>query len=381
MSTTEKQYVPGLAGIPATESAVSYIDGNVGVLEYRGYPIEELSAHSTFEETVYLLWEGRLPKQAELEAFSKDLRAARHMPEGLLKLIQQMPKDGHPMDALQAAVSLLGMYNADAREWKDPKVARASCLELTASLPLIAAAFDRARRGLDYIAPDAELDTAANFLWMINGEKPDELAARVLDVALVLHADHTMNASTFTARVIGSAEATPYSCVAGSIGTLSGPLHGGANERVLQSLAEIPSADAVKGWLDAKFASGGKVMGFGHRVYKVKDPRAHNLQVLVREVFEKLGSTPIYDVALELEKEMEQRVGHKGIWPNVDFFSGIVYQKLGIATDLFTPVFAISRVSGWLAHWQEQMQNNRIYRPGQIYVGTHGHDYVPIEER
>lgn len=381
MSTQEKQFVPGLAGIPATESAVSYIDGNVGVLEYRGYPIEELSAHCTFEETVFLLWEGRLPNRAELDAFGAELRAARNLPDGLLDQIQRMPKEGHPMDALQAAVSVLGMYNDKAREWRDEATARAICLELTASLPLIAAAFDRARRGLEFVPADPELDTAANFLWMINGEKPDELAAQVLDVALVLHADHTMNASTFTTRVIGSAEATPYSCVAGAIGTLSGPLHGGANERVLQSLAEIPSADAVKDWLDAKFASGGKVMGFGHRVYKVKDPRAHNLQKLVREVFEKLGSTPIYDVALELEKEMEQRVGAKGIWPNVDFFSGIVYQKLGIATDLFTPVFAISRVSGWLAHWQEQMQNNRIYRPGQIYVGTHGHELVPIDER
>lgn len=381
MSTQEKTLVPGLAGIPAAESAVSYIDGNVGVLEYRGYPIEDLSAHSTFEETVYLLWHGRLPNKAELEAFEAELCGARHMPDGLLDVIQRLPKDGHPMDAIQAAVSALGMYNPRARDWKDKTTAREICLELTASLPLIAAAFDRARRGLDYIPQDPTLSTAANFLWMINGEKPDELAARVLDVALVLHADHTMNASTFTARVIASAEASPYSCVAGAIGTLSGPLHGGANERVLEALAEIPSADAVKGWLDAKFASGGKVMGFGHRVYKVKDPRAHNLQVLVREVFEKLGSTPIYDVALNLEQEMAERVGHKGIWPNVDFFSGIVYQKLGIATDLFTPVFAISRVSGWLAHWQEQMVNNRIYRPGQIYVGTHGHEYVPIEER
>lgn len=381
MSTQEKTFVPGLAGVPATESSVSYIDGNVGVLEYRGYPIEELSEHSTFEETAFLLWEGRLPKADELEQFRADLRAARTMPDGLRKLIEELPEGGHPMDALQAAVSMLGMFNADARDWRDPETARKICMELLASLPLITAAFDRARRGLDYVAPDPELDTAANFLWMINGEKPDELAARVLDVALILHADHTMNASTFTARVIGSAEATPYSCVAGAIGTLSGPLHGGANERVLDALAEIPSPEAVKEWTDAKFASGGKVMGFGHRVYKVKDPRAHNLQGLVREVFDKLGSTPIYDVALELEKEMEERVGDKGIWPNVDFFSGIVYQKLGIATDLFTPVFAISRVSGWLAHWQEQMQNNRIYRPGQIYVGTHGHDYTPVEDR
>ena len=381
MSTQEKTLVPGLAGIPASESAVSYIDGQAGVLEYRGYPIADLAANSTFEEVVFLLWNGRLPSGDELAQLRSDLAAKRKVPTEVLDLIRNFPKDGHPMDALQTAVSLMGMFDAKGREWKDADVAHGICLDLVASMPTLVAAFDRSRRGLEIIEPDPDLDTAANFLWMINGEKPDEIAARTLDVALILHADHTMNASTFTARVVASAEADPYSVISAAVGTLSGPLHGGANERVLDALAEIPSAEAVPGWLDAKFAAGGKVMGFGHRVYSVKDPRAHNLQGLVRQVFEKLGSTPIYDVALELEKEMEQRVGAKGIWPNVDFFSGIVYQKLGIATDLFTPVFAISRVSGWLAHWQEQMRDNRIFRPGQIYVGTHGHEYVPIDER
>ena len=381
MSTQEKQYVPGLAGIPATESAISYIDGNAGVLEYRGYPIAELAANSTFEEVTFLLWNGRLPTTAELAEFDAALKAKRKVPKGLLELIKQLPKDGHPMDALQTAVCALAMFHSDSRAWRDPEVKKSMCLELVAVMPVLMAAFDRARRGLELVEPDPELGTAANFLWMINGEKPDELAAKTLDVALVLHADHTMNASTFTARVVASAEADPYSVVSAAIGSLSGPLHGGANERVLNALGEIPSAAEVPTWLDAKFAAGGKVMGFGHRVYKVKDPRATNLQGLVHQVFDKLGSTPIYDVALALEQEMAKRVGHKGIWPNVDFFSGIVYQKLGIATDLFTPVFAISRVSGWLAHWQEQMENNRLFRPGQIYVGTHGHEYVPIEER
>ena len=381
MSTQEKTLVPGLAGIPASESAVSYIDGQAGVLEYRGYPIADLAANSTFEEVVFLLWNGRLPNGEELADLRQAMAAKRAVPAEVLELIRAFPKDGHPMDALQAAVSLMGMFDAEGRKWKDPEVAKDICMGLVATMPTLVAAFDRSRRGLDIVDPDPSLDTAANFLWMINGEKPDEIAARTLDVALILHADHTMNASTFTARVVASAEADPYSVISAAVGTLSGPLHGGANERVLDSLAEIPSAEEVPAWLDAKFASGGKVMGFGHRVYSVKDPRAHNLQGLVRQVFEKLGSTPIYDVALELEKEMEQRVGAKGIWPNVDFFSGIVYQKLGIATDLFTPVFAISRVSGWLAHWMEQMQDNRIFRPGQIYVGTHGHEYVPIDER
>jgi len=381
VSTQEKTLIPGLAGIPASESAVSYIDGQAGVLEYRGYPIADLSANSTFEEVVFLLWNGRLPTGAELADLRAALAAKRSISPAFLEIIKLLPADGHPMDALQTAVSLLGMHNPKSRDWKDADVAQEICLELVAVLPTLVAAFDRSRRGLDIIEPDPNLDTAANFLWMINGEKPDEIAARTLDVALILHADHTMNASTFTARVVASAEADPYSVISAAVGTLSGPLHGGANERVLDSLAEIPSAEAVPTWLDAKFASGGKVMGFGHRVYSVKDPRAHNLQGLVRQVFEKLGSTPVYDVALALETEMAERVGHKGIWPNVDFFSGIVYQKLGIATDLFTPVFAISRVAGWLAHWQEQMKDNKLFRPGQIYVGTHGHEYVPIDER
>ncbi|MDF1800367.1 MAG: citrate synthase [Planctomycetota bacterium] len=381
MSTQEKTLVPGLAGIPASESAVSYIDGQAGVLEYRGYPIADLAANSTFEEVVFLLWNGRLPKSAELAELRASLVAKRSLAPEILEIIKLLPAGGHPMDALQTTVSLLGMHNPKARDFKDADVAQDICLELVAVLPTLVAAFDRSRRGLEIIQPDPDLDTAANFLWMINGEKPEEIAARTLDVALILHADHTMNASTFTARVVASAEADPYSVISAAVGTLSGPLHGGANERVLDSLAEIPSAEAVPTWLDAKFAAGGKVMGFGHRVYSVKDPRAHNLQGLVHQVFEKLGSTPIYDVALALETEMAERVGHKGIWPNVDFFSGIVYQKLGIATDLFTPVFAISRVSGWLAHWQEQMKDNKLFRPGQIYVGTHGHEYVPIDER
>ncbi|MFT6040907.1 MAG: citrate synthase [Gammaproteobacteria bacterium] len=381
MSTQENPLIPGLAGVPACESAISYIDGNIGVLEYRGYPIADLAAKSTFEEVTFLLWNGRLPNVAELEELTASLAAKRQVPEAILDIIRSLPKDGHPMDALQTCVSALGMFNADNRAWKDKQKAHEMCLEMVAVLPTLTAAFDRVRRGLEIIAPDPKASTAANFLYMVNGEMPDELAARVLDVALILHADHTMNASTFTARVVASTESDPYSVISAAIGSLSGPLHGGANERVLDALAEIPSAEAVPAWLDAKFAAGGKVMGFGHRVYKVKDPRAINLQGLVHEVFEKLGSTPIYDVALALENEMRERVGDKGIWPNVDFFSGIVYQKLGIATDNFTPVFAISRVSGWLAHWREQMENNRLFRPGQIYVGTHGHEYTPISER
>jgi citrate synthase len=246
---------------------------------------------------------------------------------------------------------------------------------------VLVAAFDRLRSGKDYVAPDPSLDTAANFLYMLSGAKPDDFAARVLDVALILHAEHTMNASTFAARVVASTEADPYTVCSSAVGALTGPLHGGANERVLEVLRDIGSPDKVEAWVEAQLKSKGKVMGFGHRVYKVKDPRALILQDLAKKLFERLGSTPIYDVAVELERQVEKRLGHRGIYPNVDFFSGIVYSKLGIATDLFTPVFAISRVAGYCAHWMEQMVGNKIFRPDQVYTGGHQREYVDISLR
>ncbi len=375
-----KELVPGLAGVPAAESAISFIDGVAGVLAYRGYRIETLSEESTFEETAWLLLHGELPTRAELDAFRARLRGARDLPADVLAAIAAMPRGGHPMNAMQAGFALLGM--TEPRPDLDDDGEKLQAIErLLAAAPVLVAAFQRARTGQPYVAPDPDLDTAGNFLWMINGEKPDELAARILDVALILHADHTMNASTFAARVVASTEADPYSVCSAAVGALHGPLHGGANERVLKQLSEIGGAENVGSWLEEKLASKSKVMGFGHRVYKVKDPRAHNIQALMRELFAKLGSTPIYDTALELERQMEARVGSKGIAPNVDYFSGIVYQKLGIPTDLFTPVFGIARTAGWLAHWREQMQDNKLFRPAQVYVGSPDRDYVPIDRR
>ncbi len=375
-----KTLVPGLAGVPAAESAISYIDGMAGVLAYRGYRIETLSEESNFEETAWLLLHGDLPTRAELDGFRRRLRDARTLSPALHAAIAAMPRDGHPMNAMQAGFALLGMTEPKP-DLKSDAEKETAIVRLLATAPVLVAAFQRARRGLEFVQPDAQLDTAANFLWMINGEKPDELAARILDVALILHADHTMNASTFAARVVASTEADPYSVCSAAVGALHGPLHGGANERVLAQLAEIGGAENVSSWLEAKLAARSKVMGFGHRVYKVKDPRAHNIQALMRELFAKLGSTPIYDTALELERQMEQRVGSKGIAPNVDYFSGIVYEKLGIPTDLFTPVFGIARTAGWLAHWREQMQDNKLFRPAQIFVGEHDRDYVPLDAR
>jgi citrate synthase len=380
VSAQVKELVPGLAGIPAAESSISYIDGKAGVLEYRGIRIEELACRSGFEEVCWLLLFGELPTRAQLDGFRARLAEARHVAPDLVRLMASLPPDGHPMDALQAGLAALGMYGGQ-RRWSESRDVEAACIELIAATPVIVAAYHAGRTGRALPEPQDDLDTAAGFLWLLNGERPDEIAARILDVCLVLHADHTMNASTFTARVITSTEADPYTVCSGAVGSLTGALHGGANERVLKTLEAIGGPDDVPAWVERTLASRGKIMGFGHRVYSVKDPRAIALQDLVRELFARLGSTPIYDVATRLEEEVTERLGHKGIYPNVDFFSGIVYQKLGIPTDVFTPVFAIARIAGWLAHWREQMQGNKLFRPGQVYVGGHGGEYVPIDQR
>ena len=376
----DKTFVPGLAGVPACESRVGYIDGQAGILEYRGFRIEVLAEKSNFEEVTWLLWEGDLPTRAELASFRAELRAARKLPSGLIDIVRSFPREAHPMAAFQAAMAGLGMFFPNP-DFKNARESREACLRILAAAPVVVAAFERLRSGRQVVAPDPELDSAANFLWMVNGQKPDEISARTLDCALVLHAEHTLNASTFAARVVASTEADPYTVVASALGALYGALHGGANERVLEQLRSIGGPDKVKAWLDQKFAVKAKVMGFGHRVYKVKDPRAHTLQGLVRQVFERHGSTPIYDTALEIEKQMAERVGAKGIAPNVDFFSGIVYEKLGIPIDGFTPVFGIARIAGYLAHWREQMADNKLFRPGQIYLGEHDRPWVPIAER
>ncbi|TAJ19419.1 MAG: citrate synthase [Planctomycetota bacterium] len=372
--------VPGLADVPVVQSSISYIDGNKGILEYRSYPIEVLAARSNFEETCWLLLYGTLPSRAELESFKKRLADQRELPARTIDMLRSLPGAGHPMHALQASISALGMFSRK-RDIHNPDDVAEACLRIIAATPVLVAAFDRLRTGKDYVAPDPSLDTAANFLYMLSGAKPDDFAARVLDVALILHAEHTMNASTFAARVVASTEADPYTVCSSAVGALTGPLHGGANERVLEVLRDIGSPDKVEAWVEAQLKSKGKVMGFGHRVYKVKDPRALILQDLAKKLFERLGSTPIYDVAVELERQVEKRLGHRGIYPNVDFFSGIVYSKLGISTDLFTPVFAISRVAGYCAHWMEQMIGNKIFRPDQVYTGGHQREYVDISLR
>ncbi len=380
MTVEAKQLVPGLAGVPAAESAISYIDGNAGILEYRGYPIEQLAKDSTFEESCWLLMYGELPTSKQLAAFSKDLWAVRDLPSGLVDLLRTFPKKAHPMHVLQSAVAALAAYEPTFR-MGDKEDMRRAWLRIVSAIPTIVATHERLRRGLTPIAPRTDLATAANFLYMMDGKVPDDVAARALDVALVLHADHTMNASTFAARVVFGTNAGPYDSISAAIGALHGPLHGGANERVLAALETIGSVANVRAWAEQQFAAKGKISGFGHRVYKVKDPRSFALQTLGNQLFAKLGSTPIYDIALELEKVVVERLGDKGIHPNVDFFSGIVYQKLGIPTDQFTPIFAIARAGGWMAHLAEQMADNKLYRPGQIYTGHRTRNYVRLENR
>ena len=380
--TDPSAYVPGLANVPAAESSVCYLDGSIGKLQYRGYPIEVLSDNSTFEEVCYLLLYGELPTPTQLADFDAELKKARNVKFRIIDLLKTLPESGHPMDALSAAVAAMSMFypgdHVDDADYRNQCVIR-----LIAKFPTIVAAWQRIRNGDDPIKSRSDLGHAANFLYILSGEEPDPLVARTLDVALILHAEHQMNASTFSARVTGSALADPYAVASAAIGTLSGPLHGGANEEVLRMLQTIPSKNpgAVRAWAEDRLARKQKISGFGHREYKVKAPRATILQKLSQQVFEKYGSTPLYDVAVELETQMEDLVGQKGIYPNVDFYSGILYDKMAIPTDLFTPIFAIARISGWLAHLLEQLGGNRIFRPSQIWTGETDRSWIPPSDR
>ncbi|HXF93421.1 MAG TPA: citrate synthase [Nitrospiraceae bacterium] len=373
-------FMPGLAGVPAAKSSISDVDGQRGILEYRGIRIEELCAKSSFLETAYLLLFGHLPTQAEMRQWTEDITLHRRIKFRIVDLMKCLPEHGHPMDVLQAAVAVLGMFYP-GRNVKDVDNNYWSAVRLIAKLPTIVAAWARLRRGDDYIPPRDDLGFAENFLYMLTEKVPSPLWTEILDDCLILHAEHTMNASTFTGMVTASTLADPYTVVASSIGALKGPLHGGANEEVVQMLREIGDPSRVRAYLDAKLAKKERIMGFGHRVYKVKDPRATILQGLCERLFMECGMSPLYAVAVEMERVAEEVFKGKGVYPNVDFYSGIIYDKMGIEVDLFTPVFAIARVAGWLAHWLEQLRENKLFRPDQIYAGEHNRPYIPIEQR
>jgi citrate synthase len=374
------EFKPGLEGVPATLSSVSYVDGQKGVLEYRGISIEELAAKSTFLESAYLLIWGTLPTQEELTEFEHEIRYHRRIKYRIRDMMKCFPETGHPMDSLQASAAALGLFYS-RRALADPEYIREAVVRLLAKIPTMVAAFQLMRNGNDPVQPKDALDYSANFLYMLTEREPDPLAAHVFDVCLTLHAEHTINASTFSAMVTASTLTDPYAVVASAVGTLAGPLHGGANEDVIELLEKIGSVENVKPYLQSMLEQKTKIMGFGHREYKVKDPRATILQELAEKLFEKFGGDKYYEIALALEDAVEEKLGHKGIYPNVDFYSGLVYRKLGIPTDLFTPIFAIARVAGWLAHWKEQLEQNRIFRPTQIYTGTHNESYIPMNER
>jgi citrate synthase len=373
-------FMPGLAGIPAARSAVSDVDGERGILEYSGIRIEDLCEQSTFLETAYLLLFGHLPSHSELTKFISDVTIHRRIKFRIVDLIKCLPEQGHPMDALQAAVAAMGTFYP-SRNVKDMESNYWSAVRLLAKLPTIVAAHSRIRRGDEYIPPRDDLGFAENFLYMLTEKVPVPIWSRTLDLCLILHAEHTMNASTFTGLVTASTLADPYTVVASSIGALKGPLHGGANEEVVQMLRAIGSPARVRSYLEEKLRAKEKIMGFGHRVYQVKDPRATILQKLCERLFKECGTSPLYDVALEVECVAAELLGGKKVYPNVDFYSGVAYDKMGIEVEFFTPVFAIARVAGWLAHWFEQLKENKLYRPEQIYSGEHNRPYVPIEDR
>jgi citrate synthase len=381
------EYLPGLAGVPATQSNISDIDGEKGILSYRGYPIEQLAANSTFEETTMLLLDGQLPTARELADFDDKLRRNRRVQYHIRDLMKTFPPSGHPMEMLQTAVASLGMFYPSTVSGEigpnDLEYIHNMSVKIIARMGTIVAMWQHIRHGYDPIEPRQDLTYAENFLYMFNGQQPDPLLAKILDVCLILHAEHTINASTFSVLVNGSTLASPYSVVAAAIAALSGPLHGGANQKVLEMLEEIGSPDKAEAYVDAKLANKEVVWGMGHREYKTKDPRAKILEKMVDEFIEARGGevNPLFETAKAVEKVCEERLAHKGVYPNVDFYSGILYTEMGIPADQYTAIFAIARSAGWLAHWREQLSDNRIFRPTQVYTGEPPREYIHLDKR
>ena len=385
MSTLQapSTFAKGLEGVVAAETRMSFIDGEKGVLEYVGIPIDDLARNSTFEETVFLLWNCRLPKKGELAEFSTQLRSRYALPGDFRKRILEMPKNAQPMHVLRTAVSSLALYDSNPNAIDVP-AARDKALNILAQTPTIVAWYDRHRRGLPLVEPRSDLSFAQNFLYMLNGEMPTEKMVRAFDVCMILHADHGLNNSTFTARVIISTLSDMYSAITGAIGSLRGPLHGGANEEVMEMLAEIPTLADVEPYVMDKLKrrhEGARIMGFGHRVYKAYDPRATFLKTLAKQLAADTGNQALYEKSSRIEEIMKREVAAKGIYPNVDFYSATTYHSIGLKLDLFTPMFAMSRISGWAGHCIEQLSDNRLFRPKANYIGPHAVAYVPMDKR
>jgi citrate synthase len=367
----------GLRGIAVGTSSISDVNGEKGELIYQGYNIHNLAEHSNFEEVVFLIWNKRLPTAAELSELQQALRAAYEIPAELIALMKQFPQDADPIDVLRTAVSALEFYDPNARDLSQETSVK-TAIQLTAQFPTIVAAGDRIRRGHEPIRPDRSLNIASNGLYMLKGERPSERVGRIFDVCLILHADHELNASTFTARVVAGTLADMYASVTAAIGALSGPLHGGANTNVMKTLLEIGELKEVEPFLKKALSEKRKIMGFGHAVYKTEDPRATHLRQFSKEMGEAAGDSKWYDMSRKVEELM---MLEKGLYPNVDFFSASTYYMMGIPLDLYTPIFAVSRISGWTGHILEQYADNKLIRPRAEYIGARDVPYVAIEKR
>jgi citrate synthase len=369
----------GLEGIVAANSGICWIDGDIGVLAYRGIDIHELAENSTFEETTYLLWNGILPNQSALGEFQSQLAMAREVDERIVDMLRMFPAAATPMEVLRTAVSALSFYDADEKDNSHDANVRKS-FHLTSQIAMLVAIYDRIRKGLKIVPPDRTLSHAANFLWMLTGERPSDTATRTLDIALILHADHELNASTFAARVIAATLSDVHSAITGAIGALKGPLHGGANEAVMRLLDAIDKAgadpvDYVKNMLEAKQ----KISGFGHRVYKTEDPRATHLRRMSEQLGKDSGQPKWYEMSRAIELYIKSA---KNLNANVDFYSASTYTALGIDIDLYTPIFAVSRIAGWAAHVIEQLDDNRLIRPRAEYIGpAYPSRWIPLKDR
>jgi citrate synthase len=367
----------GLEGIVAAESDICFIDGEAGVLSYQGYNIHTLAEHAKFEEVIYLLWNGKLPTQSELDALKAELVLYRPIPKEILEFLGKVPK-GAPMDVLRTAVSMLSLYDPKAADSSLPaNVEKAT--RLMAQTATIVTTFDRLRTGKPLVDGDPKLGFAANFLYTLTGKKPDEVMEKVFDIALTLHADHELNASTFAARVVAATLSDIYSAVTAGIGALKGPLHGGANEEVIKMLLEAGDEKTALATVQDMLAGKRKIPGFGHRVYRTEDPRATHLRVLSEELGKRTGHLDLYQTSKKIEETIKSQ---KKLNANVDFYSASTYYSLGIPIDLFTPIFAVSRMSGWTAHVLEQYRNNRLIRPRADYTGKPvGQKWIPMNER
>jgi citrate synthase len=378
----EVTYAKGLEGVIAAESQICKVDGEQGKLYYMGYSIQDLEQHCSFEEVTYLLLYGALPNQSQLDAFQKKMRDARPIKPEILQMVQEFPKDSHPMELLQSVIAYLSGYI----DHKIEHSATCDCrltLHQIAQLPTVLAAFHRIKHGKSYVEPHIDLSHGANFLYMLHGEEPDELEGRIMDKALTLHAEHSLNASTFTARVVASTLSTCYCSISAAIGALYGSLHGGANEKVINMVNAIGSKENARPWVTKALDEKRKIMGMGHRVYRAMDPRAVIMEGYLQQLSEKNGDSTDYEILQEVRTAFRERMEEKGkpLYPNVDFFSGSVYRQLGIEPYLFTPIFAIARVSGWLSHILEQRSDNRLFRPKALYTGEIGLPVAPIDQR